>query len=57
MWWYRINYTVEVNLRQSLYEVMEDRGEVIITIELSQPSPKSFDIVIGLLNVTAECMW
>ena len=34
---------------------MEDGGEVMIVIELSQPSSKPFDVMISLMNVTAEC--
>ena len=50
-----IIYTVVVNFKQSSYEVMEDGGEVMIVIELSQPSSKPFDIMISLMDVTATC--
>ena len=33
---------------------MEDEDEVIIVIELSQPSSEPFDVMISLMNVTAE---
>ena len=33
---------------------MEDGGEVMIVIELSQPSSKPFEVIISLMNVTAE---
>ena len=44
-----------MNFKQSSYEVMEDGGEVLTVIELSQPSSKPFDVMISLMNVTAEC--
>ena len=34
---------------------MEDGGEVMIVIELSQPSSKPFDVMVSLMNVTAKC--
>ena len=34
---------------------MEIRGEVIITIELSQSSSEPFELIISLMDVTAEC--
>ena len=43
-----------MNFEQSLYEVMEDGGEVMIVIELSQPSSEPFDVMINLMNITAE---
>ena len=43
-----------MNFKQSSYEVMEDEGEVMIMIELSQPSSKPFDVMISLMNVTAN---
>ena len=42
-----------MNFKQSLYEVMEDRGEATIVIELSQPLTKQFEVMIGLIDVTA----
>ena len=50
-----IIYTVVVNFKQSSYEVMEDGGEAMIVIELSQPSSKPFDVMISLMDVTAAC--
>ena len=46
--------TVVVNFKQSSYEVMEDGGEVMIVIELSQPSSKPFDVIISLMDITTE---
>ena len=46
--------TVEVNFEQSSYEVMEDGGEVMIVIELSQPSSEPFDMMISLMDITAK---
>ena len=43
-----------MNFNQSSYEVMENRYEVMIVIELSQPSSEPFDVMISLMNVTAE---
>ena len=51
----RINYTVAVNFEQSSYEVMEDRGEVTIDMELSKSSFKPFEVMITIMNVTANC--
>ena len=44
-----------MNFKQSSYEVMEDEGEVMITIELSQPSSEPFDVMISPMDVTAAC--
>ena len=44
-----------MNFKQSSYEAMEDRGEVTITVELSQPSSQPFQVVITLMDVTANC--
>ena len=46
--------TVVVNFKQPLYEVMEDGDKMMIVIELSQPSSKPFDVMLSLMNVTAE---
>ena len=43
-----------MNFKQSSYEVMEDGGEVMIMIELSQPSSEPFEVMISLTNATAE---
>ena len=43
-----------MNFKQSSYEVMEDEGEVTIMIELSQPSSEPFDVMISLMNDTAN---
>ena len=53
-WCDRINYTVVVNFKQSSYEVMEDRGEVTVMIDMNQPSSKSFEVVISSMDVTAN---
>ena len=44
-----------MRFEQSSYEVMEDTNEVTIVILLSQPSSESFDVIITLMNLTAEC--
>ena len=43
-----------MNFKQSSYEVMEDGGEVMIMIELSQPSSEPFEVMISLMDATAE---
>ena len=43
-----------MNFKQSSYEVMEDESEVMIMIELSQPSSEPFDVMISLMNDTAN---
>ena len=53
-WYDRINCTVVVNFKQSSYEVIEDSNEVMIVIELSQPSSEPFEVMISLMNVTAQ---
>ena len=50
-----INFAVVVNFNQSSYEVMEDSSEVIIVIELSQPSSQTFEVIISLIDITAKC--
>ena len=52
-----INHVVVVNFRQSSYEVMESRTEVTVVIELSQSSSKPFEVMLSLMDVTAECKW
>ena len=47
-------FVAVVNFKQSSYEVMEDRGEVTITVELSQPSSQPFQVVITLMDVTTK---
>ena len=44
-----------MNFSQSSYEVMEDGGEAAIVIELSKPLSKRFEVMIGLINITARC--
>ena len=44
-----------MRFEQSSYEVMEDTNEVTIVILLSQPLSESFDVIITLMNLTAEC--
>lgn len=56
-WPDEIIYTVVVNFKQSSYEVMEETGEATIVIELSQPLTKQFEVMIGLIDVTARCKW
>ena len=41
-----------MNFERSSYKVREYRGEVMIMIELSQPSSEPFDMMISLMNVT-----
>ena len=43
-----------MNFNQSSYEVMENRYKVMIVVELSQPSSEPFDMIISLMNVTAN---
>ena len=43
-----------MNFKESLYEVMEDSGEVVIMIVLSQSSSKPFEVMIGLMDDTAK---
>ena len=47
-------YTVVVNFRRSSYEVMEDRGQVILTMRLSLLPSESFEVMISSMNVTAN---
>ena len=56
-WYDRINYTVVVNFKQSSYEVMEDRGEVMIVMILSKPWHESFNVRISLMEDTATSEW
>ena len=49
------NYAVVVNFKQSSYEVMEDRGEVTIELELSKSSSKPFEVMISVMDVTVNC--
>ena len=49
-----INYMTVVNFKESSYEVMEGRDEVVIMIELSQSSPKQFEVMISLMDDTAK---
>ena len=39
-----------MNFNQSLYEVMEDGDEVMIMIDLNQPSSKPFEVMISLMS-------
>ena len=43
-----------MNFKQSSYEVMEDRGEVTVMIELSRQSSKPFEVMISSMDVTAN---
>ena len=43
-----------MNFEQSSYEVMEDRGEVEVTIELSKTTSKPFEVIISLMDDTAN---
>ena len=56
-WYDWINYTAIVNFKQSSYEVMEDKGEEMIMIELSQPSSEPFEVMVTIMDVTAKCEW
>ena len=49
-----INYMTVVNFKESSYEVMEGRDEVVLRIELSQSSPKPFEVMISLMDDTAK---
>ena len=42
-----------MNFKQSSYEVMEDRGEVMIVIILSKPWHESLNVRISLMEDTA----
>ena len=44
-----------MNFKQSSYEAMEDRGEVTVMIDMNQPSSKPFEVIIGVISVTARC--
>ena len=44
-----------MNFKHSSYEVMEDGREVMIVIELSQPSSEPFDVMISPMDDTAAC--
>ena len=43
-----------MKFKQSSYEVMKDRNEVIVEITLNQPSSESFEVMISSMNVTAN---
>ena len=43
-----------MNFKQSSYEVMEDGDNVMIVIELSQSLSEPFDVMINLMDITAE---
>ena len=43
-----------MNFNQSSYEVMEDRGEVTVMIDMNQPSSTPFEVMISLMDVTAN---
>ena len=43
-----------MNFKQLSYEVMEDEGEVMIMIELSQPSSEPFLLMINMMDDTAN---
>ena len=53
----RNNYVAVINFKQSSYEVMEDRGEVTIMVELSRQSSQPFQVMISLMDVTANCKY
>ena len=44
-----------VNFERSSYEVIEGRGEMMIVIELNQRSSQRFEVIIGLMDITAKC--
>jgi len=46
-----------VNFSPSLYEVMENDGLVILTLELSQASSVPFNVTINTMDVTAIGRW
>ena len=43
-----------MNFDNSPYEVREDSDEVMIMMVLNQPSSKPFDVIISLMDLTAE---
>ena len=45
--------TVVVNFRRSSYKVLEDRGEVFISMRFSLLPPESFDVMISSMDITA----
>ena len=47
-------YTVVVNFRRSSYEVMEDRGQVLIAIRLNLQPSEPFEVMISSMDVTAN---
>lgn len=56
-WCNKINCMIVVNFDQLSYEVMEGRGEVMVEIVLSHPSPKQFKVMISLMDDTAKSEW
>ena len=53
----RNNSVAVINFKQSSYEVMEDRGEVTVMIDMNQPSSQPFQVMISLMDVTANCKY
>ena len=51
----RINCTVVVNFKWPSHEVMEDRYEVTVMIQLTRPSSESFEVITNLIDITTEC--
>ena len=49
-----IYYTVVVNFKQSSYETMENENEVMIMLTLSKALFKLFQLMINLINDTAN---
>ena len=45
-----------MNFDKSSYEVMEDSDEVIMIV-LNQPSSKPFDVMISLMDESAESVY
>ena len=43
-----------MNFKQSSYEVMEDRGEVTVMIDMNRPSSKPFEVMIRSMDVTTN---
>ena len=46
-----------MKFKQSSYEVMEDRSEMNVIVQLSRLSSKPFDVTISSVDITAECKY
>ena len=43
-----------MNFKQSSYEVMGDRGEVTVMVDMNRPSSEPFEVMISSMDVTAN---